>query len=88
MPRSENVDKTISDVLSRYINNRDNFKARQTLAVGGDLAKMLRFNDMVNGFHKELFDSLPPMNLAEMEAFAELANSRLNYIRMFHRKPG
>ena len=83
MPRNETVDRAISDVLSRYIDSRDNFKARQTLAVGGDLAKMLRFNDMVNAFHMDLFESLPPMNLAELEAFAELANSRLNYIRMF-----
>lgn len=76
------TDKAISTILSNYINQRDNFKKSVFNAGHGTMGSMVTFNTMVNSYHQQLFSALPNMNLAEMEAFAELANSRLNYMRM------
>lgn len=82
------TDKAISSILSNYIRQRDNFRTSVFNAGHGTMGQMMTFNNMVNGYHQQLFSALPSMNLAEMEAFAELANSRLNYMRMMGRRDG
>lgn len=76
------TDRAISETLSAYINQRDNFKKTVFNAGHGTLGQMVTFNDMVNRYHQRLFAALPVMNLAEIEAFSELCHSRLNYMRM------
>lgn len=87
MPRNHEVDRAITETLSSYVSQRDNFRTNVFTGGKGKLGQAIAFNEMINASAMSLFNNLPPMNLAEMEAFAELANSRLNYIRMMNR-PG
>lgn len=79
------TDMAISSILSAYIQQRDNFRTNVFHQGHGTMGQMATFNTMVNSYHRQLFAALPAMNLAELEAFAELAHSRLNFIRMGER---
>lgn len=74
----------ITEILSAYINARDNAKKHSPFYVAGDRGRMTmaQFSQMIDAHHQMLFAHLPAMNLAEMEAFAELVNSRLNWMRI------
>lgn len=77
----------ITNILSGYIGMRDNFRTTVTRRGGGTVNDINQFNGLVNNAHMELFGELPDLNLAELEAFAELANSRLSWVRsQRHRK--
>lgn len=83
--------ESISEVLSRYVERRDNFRARYkarnsglvpaSASAGGPLA----FNELINEHAKALARSLPDLSLAEWEALSELSSSYLNWRRMYDR---
>ena len=77
-------DRVITNVLSGYIGMRDKFRTSPER----NIRVISQFNDMVNAAHMELFGALPNMNLAELEAFAELANSRLSWVRSQRHRRG
>jgi hypothetical protein len=78
----------MAEILSSYIEARDSAKTNGSLFVGkSTMSRMDQFNRMVNGHAAELTGEIErlmnrSMNLPEIEAFAELANARLNYLRM------
>lgn len=79
----------IREILSSYIEARTGvLNANSGVFFTPNSTKELTtFDNMVNAHHQMLATLLPPMNLTELEAFAELMNSRLAFIRM-HKMPG
>lgn len=70
-----------TDVLSSYVNTIDNMRKRS----GGkapNISQVLAMNTAINNHANMLFDQLPPLNLHQTNALAELVNSRLNAMRM------
>jgi hypothetical protein len=77
----------LSEILSAYVTERDNFQMRykgqhgaifQPNSVGGPIA----FSRIIDGHAARLSAALPNLSLAEWEALSELAASRLNFMRM------
>jgi hypothetical protein len=79
----------IREILSSYIEARTAvLRANSGVFFTPNSTKeYTTFDNMVNAHHQMIADKLPPMNLTELEAFAELMNSRLAFIRM-HKMPG
>lgn len=74
----------IRNILSSYIETRTGILAQNAgvFFTPNSTRELTQFDTMVNTHHQALAEYLPTMNLAELEAFTELMNSRLAYIRM------
>lgn len=77
--------REIKHILSAYIDQRNNFHKENSGIAGNanSLNGVKRWDDMITSYHSQLFGEFDDrFNLAEMEAFSELVNARLNYMRM------
>ena len=73
----------ILTTLSAYIIERDNFHKEKGFAWNPhSMSGHVHWDNMINGYASTLFGLLPTMNLAQLEAFTELSQSRLNRLRM------
>jgi hypothetical protein len=79
----------LNTLLSSYIEARTTYLTQQAgvFFTPNSTKELTSFDRMVNSHHQMVANLLPPMNLAELEALAELINSRLAFIRM-HKLPG
>lgn len=77
-------DDHIANIISSYIEARTAIINANSgvFFIPNSTKELTQFDNMVNAHHQQLAEYLPTMNLSELEAFTELLNSRLAYIRM------
>lgn len=79
---------TVSEITSRYVNERDNFAKRyrepktgafgQNIGPGGPFA----FSELVTSHAVNLAATFPPLTLAQWEGLSELTSAYLAHLRM------